>query len=69
MKPDLKALEALKAKTERFALQRKVFYLYTPDGFGRSRLAQGVERFLGVKTTARNWRTVMTLVQMARVSS
>jgi len=67
-KPDLKSLEALKAKTERFALKGKVFYLHTPDGFGASKLAQRAERFLGVEATARNWRTVTTLLEMANVS-
>jgi uncharacterized protein (DUF1697 family) len=65
-KPDLKACEAIKAKTERFALKGSIFYLYTPDGFGTSKLAECVGRFLGVETTARNWRTVTTLIEMAR---
>src|SRR5687767_7528721 len=37
-KADMKGLEALKTKTERFALKGSVFYLHTPDGFGRSKL-------------------------------
>jgi uncharacterized protein (DUF1697 family) len=65
-KPDLKACEALKTKTERFALKGSIFYLHTPDGFGTSKLAQRVEGVLGVATTARNWRTVTTLVEMAK---
>jgi uncharacterized protein (DUF1697 family) len=67
-KPDLKSLEALKAKSERFALKRKVLYLHTPDGFGTSKLAARAERLLGVEATARNWRTVTTLLKMATVS-
>jgi len=67
-KPDLKPLEALKTKTERFELRGTVFYLHTPDGFGRSKLAARAERLLGVETTARNWRTVTTLLEMANVS-
>jgi uncharacterized protein (DUF1697 family) len=63
--PDLKGLEALKAKSERFALDGKVLYLHTPDGFGTSRLAARAERLLGVPATARNWRTVTTLIAMA----
>jgi uncharacterized protein (DUF1697 family) len=68
-KPDLKALAALKAPTEEFALKGKVFYLYTPDGFGTSKLAEKAERLLGVDATARNWRTVTTLIEMAQTSS
>ena len=64
--PDRTALEALRTKTERFAIKDKVLYLHTPDGFGRSKLAQRAERLLGVMATARNWRTVTTLVEMAR---
>lgn len=64
---DLKSMEALKARTERFALKGKVLYLHTPDGFGTSKLAARAERLLGVEATARNWRTVTTLLQMAKV--
>jgi uncharacterized protein (DUF1697 family) len=64
-RPDLPAMEALKAQSERFALKGKVFYLHTPDGFGTSRLASRAERLLGVDATARNWRTVTTVLQMA----
>jgi uncharacterized protein (DUF1697 family) len=62
--PDLKALEALKTKTEAFALKGRVFYLHTPDGFGTSKLAARAMKFLGVEATARNWRTVTTLLEM-----
>ena len=67
-KPDVKSLEALKTSTERFALKGKVFYLHTPDGFGRSKLAARAERLLGVEATARNWRTVTTLVEMSHAA-
>jgi uncharacterized protein (DUF1697 family) len=65
-KVDLTGLETLKAKRERFALKGRVFYLHTPDGFGTSKLAERAERLLGVAATARNWRTVTTLVDMFR---
>lgn len=64
-RPDLKALEALKTPTERFKLEGKTFYVHTPDGFGKSKLAERTERLLGVEATARNWRTVTTLIEMA----
>lgn len=63
--PDLDALEALKADTERFALLDKVFYLYTPNGIGRSKLAEKFGRGWKVNMTARNWRTVSKLMEMA----
>lgn len=62
---NLTAMEAMKAKRERFALKGAAFYLHTPDGFGRSKLAASVERHLGVAATGRNWRTVTTLVALA----
>jgi uncharacterized protein (DUF1697 family) len=65
-RPDLKGCEALKTKTESFVLKGKVFYLHTPDGFGTSKLARRAEKLLGVPATARNWRTVTTLIEMMR---
>ena len=67
-RPDLRSLEALKTHTERFVLKGRIFYLHTPDGFGTSKLARRVERLLGVDATARNWRTVKTLIAMAKES-
>lgn len=63
--PDLEALEALRAGSEQFRLDGKVFYLYTPGGFGKSKLAERAERSLGVAATARNYNTVAKLLEMA----
>lgn len=65
--PNLASCEAVKAKTERFELKGKILYLHTPDGFGNSKLATRAERLLGVDATARNWRTVTTLLGMAKM--
>ena len=65
-KPDLKALDSLKTANEALALKDRVLYLYTPDGFGQSKLPDRAMRLLGVEATARNWRTVTTLLEMAR---
>ena len=65
--PDLNRLDQLKRGTEQYRLSDKVFYLYAPDGIGRSKLAEQVEKALGVAATARNWRTVskvMALVEL-----
>lgn len=64
--PDLEGLKLLKTGSESFQLFRKVFYLHAPDGIGRSKLAAGTERRLGVATTARNWNTVNKLMEMIR---
>ena len=62
---DMKSMHALKTATERFVLKGRVLYLHTPDGIGGSKLAARVERLLGVDATARNWRTVKTLLGIA----
>jgi uncharacterized protein (DUF1697 family) len=61
----LEKLEAVKRDNESFSLKGRVFYLHAPDGIGRSKLAERVERTLAVTVTARNWRTVATLMAMA----
>lgn len=60
-KPDLDALERIRAASERFQLAGNVLYLHAPDGVGRSKLAAGMERLLGVAVTIRNWNTVRKL--------
>lgn len=41
-------------------------YLHTPDGMGQSKLAnESMMRKLGIEGTARNWRTVTMLAEMA----
>lgn len=62
---DRAALDGAASSTERCELGRLVFYLHTPDGFGSSKLASRAERILGVPATARNWRTVARLWEMA----
>ncbi|MGD9634932.1 MAG: DUF1697 domain-containing protein [Pirellulales bacterium] len=62
---DTKAIAALQSKSERFKITANAFYLHAPDGIGRSKLAASVERHLGVAATARNWRTVCALLEIA----
>jgi uncharacterized protein (DUF1697 family) len=65
-------MKALRGLLENLGLQNvqtyiqsgRVFYLHAPDGIGRSKLAEKVARFLGVSTTARNWRTVSKMLEM-----
>ena len=63
---DLAAMNRLRAGREIFAIKGKVFYLHAPDGIGNSKLAAAAERHLRVDATARNWRTVLALLEMAR---
>ena len=62
---DLKAMDALKSPTEAYRLTDSIFYLHAPDGIGRSKLAEKIERLLGVPATARNRRTVSKILEMA----
>lgn len=62
--PNLEALNGLKRVNESFQIVDQVFYLYAPDGIGRSKLAAKVERLLGVKATARNLNTVLNLLRI-----
>lgn len=63
--PDLDALAAVKAESERFKLDGKLFYLHAPEGIGRSKLAERVEKCLGVPGTCRNWRTATKVLELA----
>ena len=66
--PNLDALDGLKVESESFSLQDDAFYLYAPDGIARSSLAAKVDRHLGVTTTARNWRTVSKIIELANAN-
>jgi uncharacterized protein (DUF1697 family) len=57
-------LESIKKDSEQFKLIDKVFYLYAPEGIGRSKIAMKIEQILGVTVTARNWRTVSKIMKM-----
>lgn len=61
---NLEVLATLKKDNESFRLTDQVFYLHAPDGIGRSKLAEKVEKNLGVPTTARNWNTVSKLLNL-----
>ena len=65
VEPDLDALDAVRAASERFSLTDDAFYLHAPDGIGRSKLVAKLDRCLGVATTGRNWNTLAKLLQLA----
>jgi len=56
--PDLDAMEACRAPSERFTLSANALYLYAPDGIGRSKFAANAEKLMGVDGTGRNLNTV-----------
>ena len=68
-RPYQAALDAAKAaalaSTECWHLTAAALYLHTPDGLGRSKLAERLPRLLNTPTTARNWNTVQALATLA----
>jgi len=62
--PDLEQLAAIKSNSEEFKLIRNIFYLFAPNGIGRSKLAAKVEQHLGIPVTARNWNTISKLISI-----
>jgi len=63
---DVARLNAKAVGTERFNVKGRTLYLHTPDGMGGSAFAPKIEPTLKLAATARNWRTVLALDEMAR---
>ncbi|BCG94385.1 DUF1697 domain-containing protein [Mesorhizobium sp. 131-2-1] len=57
------------AGPERFEVKGDVLYLHAPDGLGKSVFANLISRTLKVPGTARNWRSVLALLEMADKAS
>ena len=55
-----------KVGTDEFVFVNKEIYTYCPNGFGKSKLTNAVwEKKLSRHTTARNWNTVIKLLELA----
>jgi uncharacterized protein (DUF1697 family) len=62
----LKKLDSVSYPPDRFEVSGREIFLSCPDGFGRSKLSTNFfEKKLGVTGTARNWRTIMTILEKA----
>lgn len=57
-------LRALAVDGEDIKVIGQAAYLHTPNGFGRSRMAEKFDKGIGVANTARNWNTVVKLAEM-----
>lgn len=64
--PDVAGLEKVKAASETFELSEVGLFLHAPDGIGRSKLVERVDRLLGVQTTARNLKTLKAIEALAQ---
>lgn len=64
--PTLDAVEPEVYAPDEIAVVGTEAYVYVPNGLGRSKLANDtIMRKLGLLGTTRNWRTCMTLAEMA----
>ena len=61
---NLQRMHERKSSTEEFTLTDAAVYFHAPDGIARSKLANEMERHLGVSATGRNQRTVEKLQAM-----
>jgi uncharacterized protein (DUF1697 family) len=68
-KPDKKACAALdpqRSLPDAFVVKGREVYLFLPNGAGKSKLSNGYfDSKLATISTARNWRTVLKLVEMS----
>lgn len=51
---------------EAFVVTGREVYLHLPDGFGVAKLPKALSRAFGTPETARNWRTVLKLLELAQ---
>lgn len=58
-------LRSIAVEGEGIKLVCKVAYLHTPHGFGTSKFAAKFDKGIGVANTARNWNTVLKLMELA----
>ena len=61
----IRMLKALATPGEGIEIVGNVAYLHTPGGFSQSRLGVKFDKGLGVANTARNWNTVLKLLDLA----
>jgi uncharacterized protein (DUF1697 family) len=59
-------LRGFAAEGEAIEAVGNVAYLHTPGGFGRSKLGEKFDKGIGVVNSARNWNTVLKLMELVR---
>jgi uncharacterized protein (DUF1697 family) len=71
-KPEAKSLASIRSYAvpgEQIEVVDKVAYLHTPHGFGASKFAVKFDKGIGVPNTARNWNSVLKLLELAEAAS
>lgn len=66
---DLAAIRAYAVTGEQIEVVDKVAYLHTPHGFGTSKFAERFDKLIGVPNTARNWNSVLKLLELAEAAA
>ncbi len=61
-----KALREHAAEGEAIEVVGRVAYLPTPFGLGTSKLGEKFDKGIGVPNAARNWNTVLKLLELAK---
>lgn len=64
--PNFEKMDEIKINSEQYKLIGNIYYLHAPGGIGKSKLAANAEKLLGVPATARNWRTVIRILDMIK---
>jgi uncharacterized protein (DUF1697 family) len=65
---DVERIRACAMEGEGLEIVHDVAYLHTPHGFGRSKMAEKFDKWIGVTNTARNWNTVIKLAELGRAA-
>jgi uncharacterized protein (DUF1697 family) len=65
---DIERVRACAVKGEEIDVIESVAYLHTPHDFGKSKMAEKFDKWIGVTNTARNWNTVLKLAELGRVA-
>jgi uncharacterized protein (DUF1697 family) len=67
VKPPLDKLDALAGTRDQYRLNGSELYLHCPVNYGETKLSNSaIEKVLGLSATTRNWKTVTTLLAMAK---
>lgn len=65
---DLDRVRACAVEGEAIEVIENVAYLHTPHGFGRCKMAEKFDQWIGVTNTARNWNTVLKLAELGHAA-
>jgi len=65
---DVARVRACAVEGEGLEIVGHVAYLHTPHGFGKSKMAEKFDKWIGVTNTARNWNTVLKLAEFGRAA-